>query len=123
MNNKSLFYDPNSRYNHIDNTKILFLTPNQLNDLDIGFPIQSTFNQDEYNTQFPILLDTLKEMVKETTLGEINGSEIGIPIEMAMPNTINRRQNITVCSSDMLSHQISICSISVINHNTSYPLQ
>lgn len=81
MNNKSLFYDPNSRYNHVDNTKILFLTPNQLNDLDIGFPIQSTFNQDEYNTQFPILLDTLKEMVKETTLGEINGSEIGIPIE------------------------------------------
>ena len=81
MNNKSLFYDPNSRYNHVDNTKILFLTPNQLNDLDIGFPIQSTFNQDEYDTQFPILLDTLKEMVKETTLGEINGSEIGIPIE------------------------------------------
>lgn len=81
MNNKSLFYDPNSRYNNIDNTKIVFLTPNQLLDLDIGFPIETTFKPDEYHQKFPILLDTLKEMVKETTLGEINGSEIAFPIK------------------------------------------
>lgn len=79
--NKPLFYDPKSRYNNINDKKIIFLTPNQLTDLDIGFPVETTFHPEEYNQQFPIMLDTLKEMVRETTLGERNGSEIAIPIE------------------------------------------
>lgn len=81
MKTKSLFFDPNSRYNNIDETKVVFLTPNHLIDLDIGFPIEENFKPDEYDSQFPLLLDTLKEMVKETTIGDINGSEIQFPIE------------------------------------------
>ena len=90
--NKSLFYDSKSRYNNIDNNKIIFLTPNQLLDIDIGFPVETTFKPEEYNEQFPIMLDTLKEMVRETTLGCVNCSDIEIPVE-------NSNCNVFICIS------------------------
>lgn len=78
--NDGLLYDKNSRYNSIDNTNIVFLTPNQVKDMDIGFDM-SMFKPDEYDTLFPFLADTLKEMIKETTLGDKNGSEIQFIVE------------------------------------------
>lgn len=77
---QGLLYDPKSRYNDIDNTKIVFLTPKKVDELDIGFNI-STFKQDEWEDTFPFLVDTLKNMVRETTIGDINGSEIAIATE------------------------------------------
>ena len=74
-----LLYDQNSRYNDIDNTKIIFLTPQQVFDLDIGFD-KSTFKPDEYNDLFPFLLETLEQMIEETTYGATNGSEIAFPV-------------------------------------------
>lgn len=79
MNN--LFFDPKSRYNNIESEEILFLTPTQLQELDIGFPVTETFKPDEFSDKFPVYLNALKEMVKETTIGDINGSEISIPVE------------------------------------------
>lgn len=81
MQINSLLFDPNSRYNQVDESKIVFITPTQLAKLDIGFPIEENFKPDEYDSQFPLVLGTLKEMVKETTLGDKNGSEIQFPIE------------------------------------------
>lgn len=81
MKNKTLFYDEKSRYNSVREDEIIFLTPKQLIDLDVGFPIQENFQKSEYDTQFPILLGTLKEMVKESTIGAVNGSDIVIPVE------------------------------------------
>ena len=77
----NLFFDPKSRYNNVESDEILFLTPTQLQELDIGFPVPETFKQDEFSDKFPVYLNTLKEMVKETTIGDINGSEISIPVE------------------------------------------
>lgn len=71
----SILFDPNSRYNNIDNKNIIFLTPNQVRELDIGFDL-SHFKQDEFDDLFPFLVDSLKEMVKETTVGATNGSDI-----------------------------------------------
>lgn len=76
----SLFYDMNSRYNNVDNTKIVFLTPQQIFDLDIGFNT-SMFKSEEYQDLFPFLVDTLENMVRETTIGETNGSEIAFSTE------------------------------------------
>lgn len=78
--NRPIMYDLKSRYNNIDNTNIIFLTPNQVFDLDIGFD-KKVFKEDEYDDLFPFLVDTLKEMIKETTIGDINGSEIECPVE------------------------------------------
>lgn len=78
--NNGLFYDRKSRYNSVDNTKIIFLTPTEIQDLDIGFNMEM-FKSDEYNDIFPFLLDTLTNMVKETTIGDVNGSEIECPVE------------------------------------------
>ena len=77
----SVFYDPKSRYNNIDNNKVVFLTPNQLDDLDVGFPKKTFCNEKDNDKPFPFLLETIKEMIMETTLGEINGSEIEFNIE------------------------------------------
>ena len=71
----SILFDPNSRYNNIDNKNIIFLTPNQVRELDIGFDL-SHFKEDEFDDLFPFLVDSLKEMVKETTIGATNGSDI-----------------------------------------------
>ena len=71
----SILFDPNSRYNNIDNKNIIFLTPNQVRELDICFDL-SHFKQDEFDDLFPFLVDSLKEMVKETTVGATNGSDI-----------------------------------------------
>lgn len=76
----NLFYDRKSRYNNVDNTKIIFLTPAEVQDLDIGFNM-TMFKPDEYYDTFPFLLDTLINMVKETTIGDINGSEVECPVE------------------------------------------
>lgn len=76
----NLLYDENSRYNNIDNTKIVFLTPKQVFDLDIGFDT-SMFKPDEYDDLFPFLVDTLENMVRETTLGDVNGSDVSLPVE------------------------------------------
>lgn len=76
----SLLYDKNSRYNSVDNTNIVFFTPNQIKDMDIGFDL-SMFKDDEMDRLFPFLVDTLKEMVKETTLGDRNGSDVEFPVE------------------------------------------
>lgn len=78
MNN--LLFDGKSRYNNVDNTKIIFLTPQQVFDLDIGFD-NLMFKSDEYNDLFPFLVDTLENMVRETTIGDTNGSEIMFPTE------------------------------------------
>lgn len=75
----SILFDPKSRYNNIDNTNIIFLTPNQVRELDIGFDL-SYFKQDEFDDLFPFLVDSLKEMVKETTVGATNGSDIKFPV-------------------------------------------
>lgn len=69
-----------SRYNTLDNENIVFLTPNQVKEMDIGLDI-SQFKSDEMNNLFPFLVDTLKEMVKETTIGEKNGNTIELPVE------------------------------------------
>lgn len=78
--NKGLFYDEKSRYNSVDNTKIVFLTPNQIKDMDIGFDI-SMFKPDEYEVLYPFLVDVLTQMIKETTIGDSNGSEIQLTAE------------------------------------------
>lgn len=78
--NNSIFFDPKSRYNNVDNNNIVFLTPNQVKDFDIGLDL-STFRSDELDDLFPFVVDTLKEMVKETTLGDMNGSEIEYIVE------------------------------------------
>lgn len=75
----SIFFDPKSRYNNIDNKNIIFLTPNQVRELDIGFDI-SQFKPDEMDDLFPFLVDSIKEMIKETTVGAVNGSEIKFPV-------------------------------------------
>lgn len=80
MKSNEFFYDEKSRYNDVDNSKIIFLTPNQLEELNIGMDT-SIFREDEMEEQFPFLLDSLEQMVKETTLGDVNGSEIELPIE------------------------------------------
>lgn len=80
MNSNEFFYDEKSRYNDVDNTKIIFLTPNQLEELNIGMDT-SIFREDEMEEQFPFLLDSLEQMVKETTLGDVNGSEIELSVE------------------------------------------
>lgn len=85
----SIFYDINSRYNNIDNTKIVFLTPSQVIELDIGFD-DNIFKEDEYDDLFPFLVDTLENMVRETTLGDTNGSEIAMPVE-------NSNSHVFVC--------------------------
>lgn len=79
-NNHSILYDPNSRYNDIDNTNVIFLTPKQIKKLDIGID-PSMFREDEEDSIFPFLLDSLKEMVKESTMGEDNGSTIAMKVE------------------------------------------
>ena len=79
MKSNEFFYDEKSRYNGVDNSKIIFLTPNQLEELNIGMDT-SIFREDEMEEQFPFLLDSLEQMVKETTLGDVNGSEIELPI-------------------------------------------
>ena len=79
-NNNSFLFDPKSRYNDIDNTEIVFLTPKQIKKLDIGVDT-SIFREDEEDDLFPFLLDSLKEMVKESTMGEDNGSTIAIKVE------------------------------------------
>lgn len=81
MKNKALFYDEKSRYNNVKPDDFIFLTPAELIDLDIGFPVKEYFQKIEYSTQFPIIFDALKEMIKETTIGAINGSDISIPVE------------------------------------------
>ena len=78
MNN--FMYDPNSRYNNLDNDNIIFLTPKQLIELDIGIDPES-FEQNEYDELVPVLVDSIKEMIKETTLGDVNGSDIALPVE------------------------------------------
>lgn len=55
----SILFDPNSRYNNIDNKNIIFLTPNQVRELDIGFDL-SHFKEDEFDDLFPFLVDSLK---------------------------------------------------------------
>lgn len=77
---RSLLFNSNSRYNNVDNKKIVFLTPKQVFDLDIGFDT-SVFKPDELDDLFPFLVDTLENMVRETTLGDVNGSEIALPVE------------------------------------------
>lgn len=84
MNNlatdRGLLFNSNSRYSDVDNKKIVFLTPKQVFDLDIGFDT-SVFKPDELDDLFPFLVDTLENMVRETTLGDVNGSEIALPVE------------------------------------------
>lgn len=76
----SIFYDKNSRYNNLNNDSIIFLTPLQLRDLDVGVDM-SNFHEDEFNRIVPIVVDSLKEMVKETTIGEQNGSSVTYSVE------------------------------------------
>ena len=69
-----------SRYKDLDNENIVFFTPKQVEEMDIGLDM-SQFSSSEMNTLFPFLADTLKEMVKETTIGEKNGDTIKLPVE------------------------------------------
>lgn len=76
----SILFDPLSRYNNVDNTNIIFLTPNQVGELDIGFDMKS-FKDDEKDDLFPFLVDSIKEMIRETTIGAQNGSIIEFPTD------------------------------------------
>lgn len=79
MVESTIFNDKKSRYRNLDNTKIVFLTPTQVVGLNIGISA-SQWKENEMEIEFPFLVDSLKEMVKETTLGETNGSEIQLPV-------------------------------------------
>ncbi len=70
----------NNRYTNVDNENMVFLTPNQVKDLDIGLDL-NVFSPDELDTLFPFVVDVLKEMIKETTVGEQNGDFMSLPVE------------------------------------------
>lgn len=80
MNRGSVFFDKKSRYNEVNNNNIVFLTPRQVIDLDIGIT-ERKWKTDELDEEYPFLVDILKEMVKETTIGCCNGSEVSMPVE------------------------------------------
>ena len=74
-------YDVNSRYNDndIDQRNIVFMTPTQALELNIG--IENSWDEDEMDTEFPFVVDVLKEMIKETTIGATNGSMVYAPVD------------------------------------------
>lgn len=81
MDKDSIWYDPNSRYNNVNNENIIFLTPRQLQEMDIGIDMNA-YREDEMDDIFPVLVDTLREMITETTIGGVdNGSEISIKVD------------------------------------------
>lgn len=69
----------NSRYENVDNTNIVFLTPRKVLGMNIG--VENTWDEDEMDSEFPFLVDVLKEMIKETTVGEENGRYITSQVE------------------------------------------
>ena len=65
----------------MNNSEIVFLTPSQLKDLNIGFPLKGAFKEDEFSDTFPFILSELKSIAKENIIGKNNGSEISISVE------------------------------------------
>ena len=75
--------DVNSRYGkygNIDESRLIWVTPRFLEELDIGWDM-SIYTERDMDTEFPVYLSVLYEMIKETTIGETNGSEVTYPVE------------------------------------------
>lgn len=64
-----------------DYDKIIFLTPSEIDELGVGINTDILFNKDEKNEQFPILLESLKSIIKNATIGSVGGSDVCIDVE------------------------------------------
>ena len=79
---EGIFEDSNSAYNSSDPDKQVIMTPRQLIDLNIGFP-KDAYPEEDWDMPILWRYDDLIEMVRETTLGTHNGSDIALPVENA----------------------------------------
>lgn len=79
---EDIFEDPKSAYNNSDPDKQVIMTPRQLIDLNIGFS-KDAYPEEDWDMPILWRYDDLIEMVRETTLGTHNGSDIALPIENA----------------------------------------
>ena len=63
------------------NDKIVFLTPQQVLDMGIKLTPGTDFYPDEINDVFPMVLDSLKDIVRQTYLGNSENPEATIEVE------------------------------------------
>lgn len=67
------------RSNIID--KIVYMTPKELDELGIGVNTKAMFSGDEEDDRFPILLNDLKRLTRESIYGTENKTSLSFPIE------------------------------------------
>ena len=66
-------------------TIIVFATPQEIVDLDIGYTLdQFPYDEEELNQYFPYDLGTLCQEIRYTTIGVVEGEEISYPIPESM---------------------------------------